>query len=37
MIKLMANKVNNVIVTQIKTNKYYSIIVDSTPDIFHVD
>lgn len=33
MIKLMANKVKNDIITQIKTNIYYSIIVDSTSDI----
>lgn len=36
-IKLMSNKVKNAIVTQIKTSKYYSIIVDSTRDISHVD
>jgi len=33
----MSNKVKNAIFTQIKTSKYYSIIVDSTPDISHVD
>lgn len=33
----MSKKVKNAIVSQIKTNKYYSIIVDSTPDISHVD
>lgn len=37
-VKLMSNKKKkNAIVTQIKTSKYYSIIVDSTPDISHVN
>jgi len=36
-IKLMSNKVKNAVVTQIKTSKYYSIIIDSTPEISHVD
>jgi len=36
-IKLMANKVKKAIIIQIKTSKYYSIIVDSTPDILNID
>ncbi|XP_025191154.1 zinc finger MYM-type protein 1-like [Melanaphis sacchari] len=36
-IKLISKKVKNAIVAQIKTSKYYSIIVDSTPDISHID
>lgn len=36
-IHMMANKVRNEIVNQIKRAKYFSLIVDSTPDISHVD
>ena len=37
MIELMDQKVLSVIVVEIKTAKYFSISVDSTPDIMHVD
>ena len=37
MIELMGQKVLSVIVDEIKTAKYFSISVDSTPDIMHVD
>ena len=37
MINIMAEKVINTIVTEIKHAKYFSISVDSTPDIAHVD
>ena len=37
MIELMGHKVLSVIVDEIKTAKYFSISVDSTPDIMHVD
>ena len=33
----MATKVRNSIIEEVKHSKYYSIIVDSTPDISHVD
>ena len=36
-IRLMGQKVLSVIVTEIKAAKYYSISIDSTPDIMHVD
>ena len=36
-IELMGEKVMSVIVDEIKTAKYFSISVDSTPDIMHVD
>lgn len=36
-IRLMTGKVTNTIVTEIKLAKYFSIIVDSMPDISHVD
>lgn len=36
-IHIMANKVKNEIVSQIKRAKYFSLIVDSTPDVSHVD
>ncbi|KAL4710117.1 hypothetical protein ACJJTC_016519 [Scirpophaga incertulas] len=36
-IELMANKVLTQIKDEIKISKYYSIIVDSTPDISHID
>jgi hypothetical protein len=35
--ELMANKVTKQITEEVKCVKYYSIIVDSTPDILHVD
>ncbi len=34
---IMASKVISVIIMEIKTLKYYSIIIDSTPAILHVD
>ncbi|XP_063918635.1 zinc finger MYM-type protein 1-like [Zophobas morio] len=37
LIQLMAKKVSTAIVKETKEAKYYSIIVDSTPDISHVD
>ncbi|XP_059156041.1 zinc finger MYM-type protein 1-like [Physella acuta] len=37
MIELMGQKVLSVIVDEIKTAKYFSISVDSTPDVSHVD
>ena len=37
MIELMGQKVLSVIVDEIKTAKYFSISVDSTPDIMYVD
>lgn len=36
-IELMSNEVLNHIMSEIKKSKYYSIIIDSTPDISHVD
>nr|XP_054594250.1 uncharacterized protein LOC129161607 [Nothobranchius furzeri] len=36
-IQLMAEKVPRAIVKEVKDGKYFSIIVDSTPDITHVD
>ncbi len=36
-ISLMASKVRKTILNEIKSSKYYSIIVDSTPDISHTD
>uniref|UniRef100_A0A2S2NB80 Zinc finger MYM-type protein 1 n=1 Tax=Schizaphis graminum TaxID=13262 RepID=A0A2S2NB80_SCHGA len=36
-IQLMADKIRQKIIDEIKTVKYYSIIVDSSPDISHVD
>lgn len=36
-IELMANKILTQIKDEIKISKYYSIIVDSTPDISHTD
>ena len=36
-IELIATKVKKVIIDEAKASKYYSIIVDSTPDIRHVD
>ena len=36
-IQLMAEKVLHAIVKEVKDGKYFSIIVDSTPDITHVD
>jgi hypothetical protein len=33
----MADRVRDVVVRAVKTAKYYSIIVDSTPDFSHVD
>lgn len=36
-IEMMAKKVTKKIVEEIKSGKYFSIIVDSTPDISHVD
>lgn len=36
-IQLMEAKVKNTIIEEIKIAKYYSVIVDSTPDIAHVD
>lgn len=34
---LIANKIRSEIVAQIKTAKYYSVSVDSTPDVSHCD
>lgn len=36
-INLMGSKVSNTIISEIKSSKYFSIIVDSTPDISHTD
>jgi hypothetical protein len=36
-IKLMASKVQNKIVEEVISAQYFSIIIDSTPDIAHVD
>lgn len=36
-ISLVAKKVRNSVIAEVKNSKYYSIIVDSTPDISHVD
>lgn len=36
-IEIMRNEVQRKIIDELKTAKYYSIIVDSTPDISHVD
>lgn len=36
-IQILADKVLDVIIQEVKCAKYYSIIVDSTPDISHVD
>lgn len=36
-IELMAQKVRQVICEELKQSKYYSLIVDSTPDMSHVD
>jgi len=36
-IKIMSEKVINTIVDEIKTSKYFSISIDSTPDISHTD
>ena len=36
-IELMGHKVMSTIINEIKRAKYYSISVDSTPDVMHVD
>ena len=36
-IKLMANKVSSQIINEVIESKYYSVILDSTPDISHID
>lgn len=36
-IELMTSRVNKVMTDEAKASKYYSIIVDSSPDISHVD
>lgn len=36
-VQLMADKVTNIIVQEVKTAKYYSVVVDSSPDISNVD
>lgn len=36
-LKLMSHKVTEEILTEIKAAKYFSLVVDSTPDISHVD
>ena len=36
-IQIMADKIRQKIIDEIKTVKYYSIIVDGSPDISHVD
>ncbi|XP_036345894.1 zinc finger MYM-type protein 1-like [Rhagoletis pomonella] len=36
-IEIMADKVRQTIIEEMRTAKYYSIIVDSTPDIYHTD
>ena len=37
LIKLMADKVHTAIVAELKNAKYFSVWVDSTPDLTHVD
>lgn len=37
LIKLISTKVTTVIVKEIKSAKYFSIVIDSTPDISHMD
>jgi hypothetical protein len=36
-VELMAKKVSNTIITDVKNAKYFSIILDSTPDLSHTD
>lgn len=36
-IQLIAEKILSIIIQEVKTAKYYAIIVDSTPDISHID
>ncbi|XP_065653017.1 zinc finger MYM-type protein 1-like [Hydra vulgaris] len=36
-ITLMAKKVTKTIIEEVNSTKYYSIVVDSTPDVAHVD
>lgn len=36
-VSLMGKKVSDIIISEIKSAKYYSIIVDSTPDLSHTD
>jgi len=36
-ISLIGTKVREIIIAEVKSSKYFSIIVDSTPDISHVD
>ncbi len=36
-ISLMASKIRTTILNEVKLRKYYSIVVDSTPDISHID
>jgi hypothetical protein len=36
-VDLLANRVSEYIITEVKSAKYYSVSVDSTPDISHVD
>lgn len=36
-ISLISKKVLNLIIDEVNRNKYFSVVVDSTPDISHVD
>lgn len=36
-ITLMSQKLINTIIKEVKTSKYFSVIIDSTPDLSHID